>query len=99
MRRFESGLRVLDPQRSSGRIRGTGVTEYWIGTAASVCLDTRKLDHLAPLLDFVGDELSKVCGRTREHRSSQVGEAFLHVGVGKSGIDLLVELLDNLRGR
>src|SRR5262245_51755634 len=30
-------------------------------------------DHLAPLLDFVGDELSKVCGGTCKHRSSQIG--------------------------
>ena len=65
----------------------------------SVRLDACELDHLGPFLDFVGDELFKVGGGTREHRGSQVGEAFLHVGIGKSGIDLLVELLDNLRGR
>src|SRR5262245_59634425 len=62
-------------------------------------LDTGKLDHLAPLLSFGGNELSKVGGRTCEHRTSQVGEALLHVGIGESGIDPLVELLDNLRGR
>ena len=68
-------------------------------SAGSVRLDACELDHLGPLLDFVGDELFKVGGRTREHRGSQVGEAFLHVGIGKSGIDLLVELLNNLRRR
>src|SRR5262245_4980976 len=61
-------------------------------------LDVGRAAHLAPLLRFVGDELSKVGVGTREHRSSQVGEAFLYVGIGKSGIDLLVEHLDNLRG-
>src|SRR5262245_43750782 len=64
----------------------------------SVRLDAGELDHLAPLLRFVGNELSKVGVRTCEHRTSQVGEALLHVGIGESGIDLLVELLDNLRG-
>src|SRR6516162_7700362 len=66
---------------------------------ASVRLDAGKLDHLAPLVGFVGYELSKVGGRTGEHRSSQIGEALLHVGVDESGIDLLVKLLDNLCGR
>jgi hypothetical protein len=60
--------------------------------------DTDEL-FLGPLHGFVGDEFSKVCGGTREHRSPQIGEAFLHIGIGKSGIDRLVELLDNLRGR
>jgi hypothetical protein len=41
-------------------IRGTGVTEYWIGTAASVQLDVRGPDHLAPLHGLVGDELAEV---------------------------------------
>ena len=42
------------------RISSTGVTEYWIGTAASVCLDARKLDHLAPFLDFFDDQLAEL---------------------------------------
>src|SRR5262249_38182652 len=86
-------------QRSSPPFAERDVMEYWMGTAASVRLDVGRPDHLAPLLSFVGNELSKVGGRTREHRTSQVGEALLHVGIGESGIDLLVELLDNLRGR
>jgi hypothetical protein len=42
--------------------RRTGVTEYWIGTAASVGLDVGRPDHLAPFLGFVGDELCKIGG-------------------------------------
>ena len=32
-------------------------------------------DHLAPLLRFVGEELSKVGGRAGNHRAAQIGEA------------------------
>ena len=42
----------------------SGVTEYWIGAAASVCLDVGRPDHLAPLLGFVGDELPEVGWRS-----------------------------------
>src|SRR5215471_7049411 len=40
--------------------RVTGVTEYRVGTAASVRLDVEGLDHLAPLLRFVGDEFPEI---------------------------------------
>jgi hypothetical protein len=46
-------------------IRGTGFMEYRLDSgSASVCLDARELDHLGPLLGFVGDqlsELSRIC--------------------------------------
>jgi hypothetical protein len=72
----ESGLRWLvmsisayDPKQSSGRVRGT--IRYGIfGTAALVRLDTSELDHLGPFLGFVGDQLAKVGGRTRKHRTA-----------------------------
>ena len=74
---------------------------YGISAAAvaSVCLDVGRPDHLAPLLGFVGDELSEVGGRARKHRAAQIGEPRLHLGIGEAGIDLLVELLDDLGGR
>ena len=64
------GLAVAnDPQRSSRHIRGT--KRYGIfGTAALVRLDTGELDHLGPLLGFVGDQLAKVGGRARKHRTA-----------------------------
>ena len=37
------------------RFRGTGVTEYWI-RPASVPLDARRPDHLAPFLGFLRNE-------------------------------------------
>ena len=50
-------------------IRGT--KRYGIfGTAALVRLNTGELDHLGPLLGFVGDQLSKVGGRARKHRTA-----------------------------
>src|SRR5271166_4298760 len=51
------------------RIRGT--KRYGIfGTAALVGLNAGELDHLGPLLGFVGDQLSKVGGRARQHRTA-----------------------------
>src|SRR5262245_58060196 len=43
-------------------IRETGVTEYWIGTAASVCLDVGRPNDLCPFFGLVGDELGEVGG-------------------------------------
>jgi hypothetical protein len=51
-------------------VRRTGVTEYWIGTAASVGLDVGRADHLAPLLGFLGDQLAEVGGRARKRRAA-----------------------------
>jgi hypothetical protein len=36
----------------------------------SVRLDAHELDHPAPLVGFVGDQLSKVGGRARKHRTA-----------------------------
>src|SRR5262249_60095845 len=41
-------------------IRRAGVTEYGSGTAASVQLDVRGPDHLAPFLGVVCDELAEI---------------------------------------
>jgi hypothetical protein len=76
-------------------IRRTGVTEYWIGTAASVCLDIGRPNHLAPLLDFVGDELAKVRGRARKRCAPQIGHPRLQLGIGEARIDLIVQLVDD----
>src|SRR5215831_16596924 len=56
-------------------------------------------DHLCPLLGFFGDELAKVGGREREHVATQIGEPRLDLMIGKSGVYLLVELLDDLGWR
>src|SRR5262245_41963779 len=64
----------------------------------SVRLDARELDHLRPLLGFVGDQLSKVGGRARQRRTTHVGKARLHLGIGKGCVDLVVELVNDLGG-
>ena len=65
----------------------------------SLRLDARELDHLGPLLGFVGDELAEVGWRTGKHCAAKVGKPRLHPSVGESGIDLLVELVDYLGSR
>src|SRR5262245_46605711 len=49
-------------------VRVSGGTEY--SGRRSFSLDAGELDHLAPLLGFVGDELAEVGGRPCEHRDS-----------------------------
>src|SRR5262249_22647567 len=65
--------------------------------AASVRLDVEGLDHLAPLLGLIGDELAEVGGRTRKHRAAEVSEMGLHLRVVESRVNFLVELVNNLR--
>src|SRR6516162_6897595 len=64
--------------------------------AASVRLDACEPHHLAPLLGFVGDQLAEVSGRTRKHRAAEVSKPRFHVEIGEAGVDLLVELVDDL---
>jgi hypothetical protein len=75
-----------------------GFMEYG-STAASVWLDTRRLDHLGPLLGLIGDKLSEVGGRSGQHSAAQIGEARLDLGIGERGVDLFVELVDDLSRR
>src|SRR5215831_12893302 len=51
-----------DPQRSSGRIRGTKHYGRFAGIAGSIRFDARELHHLAPLFGLLGDELPKSAG-------------------------------------
>jgi hypothetical protein len=67
--------------------------------AGSLRLDTRELDHLAPLLGFVGDKLPEVGRRAGKQCAAEIGKPSLDLGVGKSSIDFLVELVDDFGGR
>jgi hypothetical protein len=87
---------VGDSRRSSGRIRGTGFMEYRRRDAASFRLDVCRTDHLGPLLGLLGNVFAKVGGRANKGRASQVGEPCLDPGIGETGIDLLVEIRDDL---
>ena len=60
----------------------TGVTEYLAEVVRSLRLDVGCSDHLTPLLDLVGNEFSKVGGRTGKHHATEVGKAGLYLGVG-----------------
>src|SRR5262249_58958061 len=66
---------------------------------ASLRLDVRGPDHLAPLVGFVGDELAKLDRRSRQRRAAEVSETGLHLRVAESRADLLVELVDDLGRR
>src|SRR5215467_1810390 len=81
------------------RLSSTGVTEYRIGTAASVCLDVECPDDIAPLLGFVGDELAEVGRRAWKCGGAPLGKPRLHLGIGKGRVDLRVELVDDLGWR
>src|SRR6516162_7938432 len=84
---------------NGARFRGTGITEYLNGTTVSVRFDAHGLHHLAPLLDFLGDELPEVGRRTGKRRTAQVGKPRVHLWVGEGRIDLFVEFVDDLSGR
>src|SRR5262245_43119071 len=91
------GIRSPSPRRG---IRHSPNGRYGIScpVRGSVRLDARELDHLRPLLGFVGDQLSKVGGRARQRRTTHVGKARLHLGIGKGCVDLVVELVNDLGG-
>src|SRR5262249_17907516 len=80
------------------RFRRTGVTEYPTAEAVSLRLDAGGFDHFGPLFGIFGDELAEVDGRARQGLA-EVSETDLHLGVGESRVDLLVELVDDLGWR
>src|SRR5262249_62173321 len=86
-----------DPQRSSGRSRGTDDMEY--RPPGSLRLDAGKLDHLAPLLGFVGDEFPEFSGGHKCRLEAHVEEAHLHLRIGNDCVDLVVEPVNNVGGR
>src|SRR5262245_36701623 len=65
----------------------------------SLRLDASELDHLAPLLGFIGDELAELGRRSRQRRAAEVSETGAHLGIGERRVDLLVELIDDLGRR
>src|SRR5262249_24183913 len=65
----------------------------------SLRLDAREFHHLGPLLGFLGDELAEVGRRTDKRCASETGESRLDIGIGKSRVDFLVELVDDVSRR
>src|SRR5262249_59739891 len=54
----------------------------------SVRLDARELDHLAPLLRFLGNEFPEIGGRERDHGAAEVGKPRLDFGITKAALPL-----------
>src|SRR5215470_4319715 len=65
----------------------------------SLQFDAGELYHLAPLLGFLGDQRAELGRRHRHGNAAQVVEPRFHLGVGKAGVDLFVELVDDVGGR
>src|SRR5215212_10714580 len=59
-------------------------------------LDVGRADHLAPFLSFVGDQLAKVGWRAGDHPAAEVGKPHLQLRISQPGVDLIVELGDDL---
>src|SRR5262245_1638623 len=65
----------------------------------SLRLRTGKIDDLAPFFRFFGHELPELGGRHWEHVGTQVAEPRFESRIGEGRVDLLVEQVDDLRGR
>ena len=64
----------------------------------SARLCARELDHLGPLLSFLGNELAEV-GRRAGKEFAQLGKLRFHFGIRKSRIDLGIEPIDDFGRR
>src|SRR5262245_50873634 len=62
-------------------------------------LDVGGPDHLGPFFGFAGDELAQFGRRHRHRRPAEFDETCLKLGIGEGGIDLFVELADDLGRR
>src|SRR5215510_1291304 len=77
---------------------GFAYRNLW-NVASSIRLNVGSTNHLAPLLGFVGDELSKLGGGAGKNRAAQFGEPRLDRRIGESRVDLLIEHIDDLDAR
>jgi hypothetical protein len=66
--------------------------------AQSFWLDAGGLDHLRPLLSFLGYDLTEIGRRARKHRAAQVGKPRAELGIGEARIEA-VNRLPNLTPR
>src|SRR5262245_33491605 len=71
----------------------------WTIGAGSLRFDVRELDHLAPLLGFVGKELAVVGGRARNRSAALFGKPRLDLRIGEARVDLTIELVDDFGRR
>src|SRR4051812_2863628 len=90
-------VRLTPAEMGAGGFAYRDVMEFWTGD--SFALDICGPDHVPPLLSFFGDELGEVRRRDHQRGATQVGEPRLDLRIGKRGIDLAVELVDDLSRR
>src|SRR6266436_579875 len=94
---------IFTPKRSSTTsIRATtrcGTSSRSSAETSSLRLDAGELDHLAPLLGFVGDELAEIGRRAGKRHCPEVRKPRLQRGIGEASIDLPIEPLDDCEGR
>src|ERR1700742_898043 len=88
----------LDPKRTP-LFQQSSRNDPLVWRLGSVRLHASELDHFAPLLGFVGNELREVSGRARKHRGAHVGKPRPDLWVGESCVDFPVELTDDFGGR
>ena len=77
--------------------RLTGVTEHPLEDAL-LWLDVGRPDHLGPLLSVIGNEFAEGSGRPRQRRDGQIVKPRFQFGIGKSSINLPVQLVDDISG-
>src|SRR5262252_3676814 len=65
----------------------------------SIRLRAGELDHLAPLLGFIGDQLAEILWRAWNDGRAEAGKRRLQLGIGEARIDLAVEQVDDVSGR
>jgi hypothetical protein len=84
-----------------GHCRRSPNGRYGIFTGArgSLRLYARKLHDLGPLVGLVGDEFAEFCWRKRKHRAAQVSKPRLEFGIGKTGVDFHIQLVDDFGWR
>src|SRR5262249_8786294 len=62
---------------------------------SSLRLDASGLEHLAPLLGFIGEELAEFRGRHRQRHGAEVGQSSLYPWIRKRGVDFSIEPVDD----
>jgi hypothetical protein len=64
----------------------------------SLRLDVGRSDHLAPPFGFISDKIAELGRRRRAWKATEVRESLLDLWIGKSSIDLAIELVDEFGG-
>src|SRR5205807_1333744 len=65
----------------------------------SIRLDVSGPDHFGPLLGFIHDQLAEIGGRAGQRSASHVDKSRFDPWVREPGVDLPVELVDDLDRR